>query len=184
MPTTDGPKGFLFVCPAKDFQSGPTSCRWPECPVYWSLDPSGIEKLSTDETRRLGFPFVQLTDVYGSSWDASVYINFTEAKVLIPTPRNLLGISILHLHTSTTRKAQIQTLSITIAIFVKKALFLGHSNSDERPAGVGFIPQFIPKEVLAGGSKLRLNEEVFNEIQALTGQVKISRKYLNQTPGT
>ncbi|KAJ6561628.1 hypothetical protein B0H19DRAFT_1259297 [Mycena capillaripes] len=73
-PITDAPEGFLFVCPIKDFQSGPTSFRWPECPAYWSLDPSGIERLSTDEATHLGFPSIQFkTWVEGYFWDASVY---------------------------------------------------------------------------------------------------------------
>ncbi|KAJ7019977.1 hypothetical protein C8F04DRAFT_1145986 [Mycena alexandri] len=70
----DPPPGYLFLCPREDFRTGPSSFSWPKCPAYWSLDPEGIEALSTEEAARLGFPSFQLaTDVQGSSWDASVY---------------------------------------------------------------------------------------------------------------
>jgi hypothetical protein len=70
----DGPSGYLFLCPAKDFQTGPSSFRWPDCPAYWSVDPAGAQRLSPDETARLGFPSIQLiTEVREWSWDSSVY---------------------------------------------------------------------------------------------------------------
>ncbi|KAJ6586077.1 hypothetical protein B0H19DRAFT_915425, partial [Mycena capillaripes] len=41
---------------------------------YWSLDPSGGVRLTTEEARRLGFPPIQYTTkVYLYSWDTSVY---------------------------------------------------------------------------------------------------------------
>ncbi|KAJ7762449.1 hypothetical protein B0H14DRAFT_2403634, partial [Mycena olivaceomarginata] len=73
-PTGDGPDDFLFVCPTKDFQLGPTSFRWPECPAYLSFDPSSIEPLSTDEAIQFGFPSIRFKmNVYGHFWDTSVY---------------------------------------------------------------------------------------------------------------
>ncbi|KAJ7882928.1 hypothetical protein B0H13DRAFT_2344390 [Mycena leptocephala] len=33
---------------------------WPECPAYWSLDPSGVEHLSMEDTTALGFPTISL----------------------------------------------------------------------------------------------------------------------------
>ncbi|KAJ7134159.1 hypothetical protein C8R46DRAFT_1048165 [Mycena filopes] len=48
--------GYLFLCPPNNFQDGPMSFRWPECPAYWSLDPLGVERLSAEEAARLGFP--------------------------------------------------------------------------------------------------------------------------------
>ncbi|KAF7358083.1 hypothetical protein MVEN_00856100 [Mycena venus] len=82
------PIGFLFVCPPKWFQTGPSSFRWPECPAYWSLDPSGAEPLAPYEAMRLGFPTVALhTRVRGDSWDASVYAGirqFHKAKGFDP----------------------------------------------------------------------------------------------------
>jgi hypothetical protein len=70
--SADPPPGFLFLCPAEDFQIG-SSFRWPECPVYWSLDPSGVEHLSIEDAAGLGFPSISLyTEIHGRSWDAGV----------------------------------------------------------------------------------------------------------------
>jgi hypothetical protein len=70
----DGPFGYLFLCPAKDLQTGPSSFRWPDCAAYWSLDPAGVERLTTEEAISLGFPSIELKIiVWGRSWDASVY---------------------------------------------------------------------------------------------------------------
>lgn len=68
------PKGYLFVCPAQHLQSGQYSFRSPECPAYWSLDPAGVERLSTEEATRIGLPRIQFDmRVHGRFWDASVY---------------------------------------------------------------------------------------------------------------
>jgi hypothetical protein len=68
------PPGYLFVCPAKDLQIGPSSFRLPDCPAYWSLDPSGAERLSTEEAAELGFPSIELTTtIWSRSWDTNVY---------------------------------------------------------------------------------------------------------------
>ncbi|KAJ7742646.1 hypothetical protein B0H16DRAFT_1257439, partial [Mycena metata] len=80
--------GYLFLCPQKNFRIGPTSFRWPKCPAYWSLDPSGVDRLSTEEAVRLRFPPFQLgTSTCGRSWDASVYASlrkFHQAKGFNP----------------------------------------------------------------------------------------------------
>ncbi|KAJ7165908.1 hypothetical protein C8R46DRAFT_870128, partial [Mycena filopes] len=59
-----------------------TLLRWPRCPAYWSLDPSGAERLSMEEATRLGFPCFNLkTEVHGR--DTSVYAGlrqFHQAK--------------------------------------------------------------------------------------------------------
>ncbi|KAJ7767293.1 hypothetical protein B0H16DRAFT_1521575 [Mycena metata] len=71
---TTPPLGYLFLCPVKDLQIGSSAFKWPACPAYWSLDPSGLERLSTEEATRLGFPSIHLTTmVVGYSWDARVY---------------------------------------------------------------------------------------------------------------
>ncbi|KAF7337103.1 hypothetical protein MVEN_02147900 [Mycena venus] len=71
---TDLPKGFLFLCQAGDFRTGPSSFSWPDCPAYWSLDPSGTERLGMEHALHLGFPSIQfLTTIWGSFWDDSVY---------------------------------------------------------------------------------------------------------------
>ncbi|KAJ7728939.1 hypothetical protein DFH07DRAFT_703875, partial [Mycena maculata] len=68
------PEGYLFVCPSTHFRTGRTSLRWPECPAFWSLDPTGVERLSTDEATNLGFPPIRFTtEVWGRSWDGGVY---------------------------------------------------------------------------------------------------------------
>ncbi|KAJ6574290.1 hypothetical protein B0H19DRAFT_1063267 [Mycena capillaripes] len=65
--------GFLFLCPKKDFQIGRSSFCWPECPAYWSLDASGLDRLSTKKATQLGFPSIQMkTLIEGDYWDASV----------------------------------------------------------------------------------------------------------------
>lgn len=67
------PEGYLFLCPTQDFLSSP-SFRWPECLAYWALDPSGVERLTTDQADGLGFPSLHLTaEFWGKSWDAGVY---------------------------------------------------------------------------------------------------------------
>ncbi|KAJ7725808.1 hypothetical protein B0H16DRAFT_1735979 [Mycena metata] len=60
----------------QDLQSNiPGQSVVAERAVYWSLNPSGVERLSTDEARDLGFPAVELeTDVYGHSWNGNVYV--------------------------------------------------------------------------------------------------------------
>ncbi|KAF7374230.1 hypothetical protein MSAN_00305800 [Mycena sanguinolenta] len=68
------PPGFLFLCPPHHFQTEECSFKWPDCPAYWSLDPSGTERLTSEEATNLGFPSFSLsTRVMGVSWDASVY---------------------------------------------------------------------------------------------------------------
>ncbi|KAJ6462847.1 hypothetical protein C8R45DRAFT_523886 [Mycena sanguinolenta] len=86
--THDAPAGFLFLCPEQDFRTGPSSFYWPSCPAYWSLDPTGADRLSQEEAIRLGFPpFELVTQVYGYSWDYSVYeglCRFHQAKGFDP----------------------------------------------------------------------------------------------------
>ncbi|KAJ7500252.1 hypothetical protein B0H11DRAFT_1714744, partial [Mycena galericulata] len=73
-PMHDLPQSYLFVCPVDNLRTGPTTFRWPSCPAYWSLDPSGVERLRTDEAERLGFPSIEIVAaVEGFSWDSSVY---------------------------------------------------------------------------------------------------------------
>ncbi|KAJ7147417.1 hypothetical protein C8R43DRAFT_1010652 [Mycena crocata] len=73
-PNPEIPEGFLFLCPTEDFEVTPDSLHLPDVPAYWSLDPSGDERLDTEEAGRLGFPVIepQLT-ARGFSWDSSVY---------------------------------------------------------------------------------------------------------------
>ncbi|KAJ7616634.1 hypothetical protein FB45DRAFT_1008066 [Roridomyces roridus] len=93
--------GYLFLRPIADFQVGATSFRWPsptndeESPVYyWSLDPLGAHRLSTDEAHRLGFPEITLCRPWSRSsrWSVEVYEGlrkFHEAKGFDPDTQDL-----------------------------------------------------------------------------------------------
>jgi hypothetical protein len=87
------PPGYLFVCPEKDLQIGPSSFRFPDCPAYWSLDPSGVERLSSEEATELGFPYIELiTSIVADSWDADVYAGlrqFHQAKGFDPESQDV-----------------------------------------------------------------------------------------------
>ncbi|KAJ6528968.1 hypothetical protein B0H19DRAFT_1385113 [Mycena capillaripes] len=68
------PDGYLFLCPKEDIRAGLFSVSWPQCPTYWSLDPSGVKRLGEHEAAKLGFPSIQLTVVlHGWYYDESVY---------------------------------------------------------------------------------------------------------------
>ncbi|KAF8206022.1 hypothetical protein K438DRAFT_497978 [Mycena galopus ATCC 62051] len=79
-PIVDPPKGFLFLCPLGDFRIGDTlSFKWPDCPAYWSFDPSGTECISPEEATNLGFPSMRLsTTIWGTSWDSEVYLGLCQ----------------------------------------------------------------------------------------------------------
>ncbi|KAJ6576982.1 hypothetical protein DFH09DRAFT_882397, partial [Mycena vulgaris] len=87
------PDGYIFVCPQEDLQSSPSVFQWPDFPAYWSLDPSGIERLSMQEALELGFPGINLTtEVLGHSWDDQVYEGvrqFYHAKGFDPDSQNV-----------------------------------------------------------------------------------------------
>ncbi|KAF7377023.1 hypothetical protein MSAN_00120400 [Mycena sanguinolenta] len=84
----DPPEAFLFLCPREYFRTSSLSFRFPACPAYWSLDPSGIDRLSPEEATALGFTSFELaTKVEGWAWDASIYEGlrqFHEAKGFDP----------------------------------------------------------------------------------------------------
>ncbi|KAJ7667207.1 hypothetical protein B0H17DRAFT_1089008 [Mycena rosella] len=71
----DPPDGYLFLRPIEEFQTGPGSGLFRSgCPGYWSFDPSGAVRLSSEEANTLGFPAIGMEmTVRGRSWDASVY---------------------------------------------------------------------------------------------------------------
>ncbi|KAJ7690484.1 hypothetical protein B0H17DRAFT_867026, partial [Mycena rosella] len=71
---THKPEGYLFVCPPQEFRIGQNSFQWPAYPAYWSLDPSGAARLSTEHAKILGFPILHIETVFfGLSWDKTVY---------------------------------------------------------------------------------------------------------------
>ncbi|KAF7353287.1 hypothetical protein MSAN_01516700 [Mycena sanguinolenta] len=91
------PEGYLFVCPAQDFRTNTEPhanlYQWPACPGYWSLNPSGADRLSTEDARILGFPAIHIeTVMIGDSWDCSVYEGlrqFHEGKGFDPDSREV-----------------------------------------------------------------------------------------------
>ncbi|KAJ7475468.1 hypothetical protein B0H11DRAFT_1310911 [Mycena galericulata] len=74
------PHGYLFVCPPEAFRlPGTSSFRWPDCPAYWSFDPTGAERLSTEAAMHLGFPLIKFrTRVHLLSWNDGVYAGLRE----------------------------------------------------------------------------------------------------------
>ncbi|KAJ6586016.1 hypothetical protein B0H19DRAFT_429269 [Mycena capillaripes] len=80
LPTTEEPPtGFLFLCPEEDFEIRPSSFCWPDSLAYWSLDPSGVERLGAEEATYFGFPSLKLATRIGvHSWDNSVYAGIRE----------------------------------------------------------------------------------------------------------
>ncbi|KAJ7854239.1 hypothetical protein B0H13DRAFT_2081341 [Mycena leptocephala] len=69
------PEGYLFLGPLEDLR-GDNGAWFPtnECPAYWSLDPSGSQRLSPEEVSRLRFPSLKLEmKVHLLSWPESVY---------------------------------------------------------------------------------------------------------------
>jgi hypothetical protein len=88
-PTDDLPPGYLFLFPLAELQAeDPTCFQIPAQPAYWSLDPSGVNRLSREVAEELGFPALQV-EIYAfvKSWDASVYDGirkFHEAKGFDP----------------------------------------------------------------------------------------------------
>jgi hypothetical protein len=104
----DPPLGYLFLCPPENLRTGSSSFRWPECPAYWSLNPSGVESLSTEDATALGFPTISLsTEIWGRSWDTSVYAGlrqFHQAKGFDPDTQDVarhLGELLYHLAAET-----------------------------------------------------------------------------------
>ncbi|KAJ7207680.1 hypothetical protein C8J57DRAFT_348073 [Mycena rebaudengoi] len=92
-PTTEElPTGFLFLPPAKDFQTGPFSFRWPDCPAYWSVDPSGVDPLRMEAAHHRFLSVDLTTTIEGWSWDATVYAGlrqFHQAKGFDPDSLDL-----------------------------------------------------------------------------------------------
>ncbi|KAJ7758907.1 hypothetical protein B0H14DRAFT_387878 [Mycena olivaceomarginata] len=87
------PEGYLFLCPPEQFHILSLSSKWPECPAYWSLHPSGVERLSWEDAASLGFPRIGILEhAEGRSWDARVYEGlrqFHQAKGYDPDSQEL-----------------------------------------------------------------------------------------------
>jgi hypothetical protein len=91
--THNPPDGYLFVWSPEPFEAGPTLIHWSADAAYWSLDPSGSNKLSHEESSRLGFPSIELRiNVYALSWDETVYAGlrkFDECKGFDPESQDV-----------------------------------------------------------------------------------------------
>ncbi|KAJ7607732.1 hypothetical protein FB45DRAFT_394097 [Roridomyces roridus] len=104
-PSKPHPEGYLFACPAEHFKSGRASFAWPQCPWFWSLDPSGIPPLTPEAAQSLGFPEVeQAVRAMGRHWDTGVYEGlrkFHAAKGFDPYSQDLakhLGCHLMEVH--------------------------------------------------------------------------------------
>ncbi|KAJ7021229.1 hypothetical protein C8F04DRAFT_1273992 [Mycena alexandri] len=84
------PTGYLFLCPANHFRTGPASFAWPDCSAYWSLDFSGLERLTMEEELHLGFPSLEFeSGVSGTYWkdDSEIYAGLPKiSRVISGTP--------------------------------------------------------------------------------------------------
>ncbi|KAF7374275.1 hypothetical protein MSAN_00310500 [Mycena sanguinolenta] len=66
--------GYLFLCPLAHLGSPDGSFRPPSVAAYWSVDPSGIQRLTPQKAEMLGFPHVEFKmKVWTRTWDESVY---------------------------------------------------------------------------------------------------------------
>ncbi|KAF8214543.1 hypothetical protein K438DRAFT_881727 [Mycena galopus ATCC 62051] len=88
-PIENLPPGYLFLCPLAEFETDLPECfTIPDCTAYWSVDPSGAERLSADEARTLGLPEIHSrTEVLIKYWDCSDYdgiCQFHKAKGFDP----------------------------------------------------------------------------------------------------
>ncbi|KAJ6461483.1 hypothetical protein C8R47DRAFT_106718 [Mycena vitilis] len=86
-------QGWLFICPDTQLRSGPCSFQWPDCAAYWSRDPFGAQRLSTEEAEEAGFPLIELELIaLGKSWGAGAYAGlwkFHEGKGFAPDSQEI-----------------------------------------------------------------------------------------------
>ncbi|KAJ7186213.1 hypothetical protein GGX14DRAFT_485662 [Mycena pura] len=89
------PHGYLFLCPLEELQSSDDGrfFRVPNCVAYWSLNPSGAERLSPKDAKDLGFQSIGfVAKASGKSWDRSVYAGlrqFHQGKGYDPCSQDL-----------------------------------------------------------------------------------------------
>ncbi|KAJ7722019.1 hypothetical protein B0H16DRAFT_361133 [Mycena metata] len=90
------PPGYLFLCPFQDLHevSGRFSTTHPHHAGYWSLEPTGVDRLTPEEATSLGFPELELSVHVGQgSWDESVYAGlrqFHAGKGFDPTGQGVV----------------------------------------------------------------------------------------------
>ncbi|KAJ7649639.1 hypothetical protein FB45DRAFT_1049863 [Roridomyces roridus] len=81
-PVEDLPPGYVFLCPPAYQLTGNGRYQVPECPAYWSLDPSGAQRLTREEAARMGFPQFELDiKMGGFSWSEEDYAGIREFHV-------------------------------------------------------------------------------------------------------
>ncbi|KAF7353250.1 hypothetical protein MSAN_01512800 [Mycena sanguinolenta] len=133
----DIPEGYLFVCPSQDFRTGNevhvNLYQWPACPAYWSLDPSGADRLSTEDARNLGFPAIHIETVMeGLSWDRSVYQGlrrFHEGKGFDPNSEEVarwLGYPLYEVSSDPCRFRLVKSSSIRRLAILRIPKFVGN----------------------------------------------------------
>ncbi|KAK7035626.1 hypothetical protein R3P38DRAFT_2616021 [Favolaschia claudopus] len=96
---------FLFLCPPQSLRVGPVSLKFPECVGYWSLDPLGEDRLSSEQAAELGFPTIHVS-VYGrgKTWSDNAYAGlwrFLKGKGFDPNSQDLarhLGVPLYQLY--------------------------------------------------------------------------------------
>ncbi|KAK7035624.1 hypothetical protein R3P38DRAFT_2697531, partial [Favolaschia claudopus] len=84
---------FLFLCPPQSLRVGPASFKCPECVGYWSFDPSGEDRISSEQAAELGFPTISISiDGAGKSWTDAFYAGlrqFHQGKGFDPDSQDL-----------------------------------------------------------------------------------------------
>ncbi|KAJ7218267.1 hypothetical protein B0H12DRAFT_329554 [Mycena haematopus] len=66
--------GYLFLCPPAHLGSSDGSFRPPGVAAYWSLDASGVKRLTHRKAKMLGFPDVAFKmKVWTQNWDENIY---------------------------------------------------------------------------------------------------------------
>ncbi|KAK6977867.1 hypothetical protein R3P38DRAFT_512010 [Favolaschia claudopus] len=94
-------KFMLFLCPLGNFRNdseSPVSLDWPQCPAYWSLYPSGSDRLSEKAATDVGFPTIQIVNLpsvpgenIGTQMFTLIYTSFTKPRDLTHKAGILLG---------------------------------------------------------------------------------------------
>ncbi|KAJ7636468.1 hypothetical protein FB45DRAFT_742742 [Roridomyces roridus] len=76
-PLEDLPQGYIFLCPPDQLAS---DGRYQVSDAaYWSVDPSGAERLTPEEAARVGFPEFQLNiQLLGLRWAEDLYAGLRE----------------------------------------------------------------------------------------------------------
>ncbi|KAJ7509633.1 hypothetical protein B0H11DRAFT_1960453 [Mycena galericulata] len=88
------PDGYLFLCPSNDLKTpGDGFFQITDCQAYWSLEASGIQKLSAEEAVSLGFPApvlqVQLISENLGEYEYGTLRKFHQAKGFDPDSQDV-----------------------------------------------------------------------------------------------